>query len=139
MRLEITRKTDLALKAMMVLGHSDARHKGNELAELIDTTPSFISQIMAPLIREGWVESEPGRNGGYRLNVGLEDVSPLRLIETVEGPTDNDRCVLRGTPCPPVESCVLHDPWTRARTALLRELALTTLSEIERSERLEES
>jgi len=66
MRLEITRKTDLALKAMIVLGRTEARCKGNDLAERIDTTASFISQVMAPLVRKGWVESEPGRNGGYR-------------------------------------------------------------------------
>ena len=133
MRLEITRKTDLALKAMIVLGRGEARCKGNDLAERIDTTASFISQVMAPLVRKAWVESEPGRNGGYLLNADLEDVSLLELIEAVEGPSENDRCVLRGTPCPAVEDCALHDPWTRARSALLRELALTSLSEIERS------
>jgi len=139
MRLEITRKTDLALKAMIALGRSDTRRKGQDLAEQIDTTASFIGQIMAPLVREGWVESEPGRNGGYRLGIGLEDVSLRDLIEAIEGPTDNSRCVLRGTPCPPTESCALHDPWTRALTALLRELALTSLSEIESSKGVDQS
>ncbi|MBW1789967.1 MAG: Rrf2 family transcriptional regulator, partial [Deltaproteobacteria bacterium] len=104
---------------MIVLGRSKERHKGNQLAEGIDTTAAFIGQIMAPLVREGWVESLPGRNGGYRLNTGLEDVSLLDLIEAVEGPTENDRCVLHGPPCPPIENCAMHDPWTRARTALL--------------------
>jgi Rrf2 family iron-sulfur cluster assembly transcriptional regulator len=139
MRLEITRKTDLALKAMIVLGDSEARLKGGALAEQIDTTPGFISQILAPLVREAWVESAPGRNGGYRLRVDLEDVSLLDLIEAVEGPSESDRCVLRGTPCPAVEKCALHDPWTRARIALLRELALTCLSEIESGKGVVES
>ena len=134
MRLEITRKTDLALKAMLELGRSDALHKGSALAELIDTTSPFIGQVMGPLVREGWVASVPGRNGGYRLSIDLGDVTLLQLIEVVEGPTENARCVLRGTPCPPIEPCALHDPWTRARTALLRELALTSLSDLEHTE-----
>jgi Rrf2 family protein len=130
-RLEITRKTDLALKAMMVLGTGEALCKGSELAERIDTTASFISQVMSPLVREGWIASVPGRNGGYRLDVDPDDVSVLELIEAVEGPADENRCVLRGTECPAVMNCALHDPWTRARTALLRELASTRLSDIE--------
>ncbi len=134
MRLEITRKSDLALKAMLVLGRLDRLHKGSALAELIDTTPPFIGQVMAPLVRVGWVVSVPGRNGGYRLNVALENVTLLELIEIIEGPSDNDRCVLRGTPCPPVTPCALHHPWTRARTALLRELALTSLSDLQNTE-----
>jgi len=131
--LETERALGRGAREAMRLGRSEARCKGNDLAERIDTTASFISQVMAPLVRKAWVESEPGRNGGYLLNADLEDVSLLELIEAVEGPSENDRCVLRGTPCPAVEDCALHDPWTRARSALLRELALTSLSEIERS------
>jgi Rrf2 family iron-sulfur cluster assembly transcriptional regulator len=134
-RLEITRKTDLALRAMIALHRAEGPCKGSDLAETIGTTGPFIGQVMSPLVRGGWVRSEPGPTGGYRSSVDLSEISLLGLIETVEGPADNGRCVLRGTPCPPVVKCALHDPWSRARTALLAELGRTSLADIERSVR----
>jgi Rrf2 family protein len=130
MRLEITRKTDLALRAVQELEGSDRTVKGAELAGRIHTTTQFISQVMTPLVRQGWVVSEPGPTGGYSLAADPAVVSLLQLIEAVEGPTADGRCVLRGTPCPPVETCALHDAWTRARDAMLHELSQTPLTEI---------
>lgn len=139
MRLEITRKTDLALRAMIELGRTEAIIKSVDLAERIETTSPYIGHVVSPLVRAGWVVSVPGPNGGYRSNVDLAGVSLLDLIETVEGPSDDDRCILRGIPCPPVSKCALHDPWTRARTALLRELALTRISDIGNTQGVERS
>ncbi len=132
MRLELTRKTDLALRATRVLSAAERQVKGAELASAIGTSPQFISQVMTPLVREGWIDSEPGPTGGYTLAVQPVDISLLDLIEAVEGPTADGRCVLRGTPCPPVEPCALHDAWTRARDALLHELSETPLTEVGR-------
>ena len=52
------------------------------------------------------------------------------FIETVEGPQEPDRCVLRGKPCPVVDNCALHEPWLRAREALFSELRRTTLADV---------
>lgn len=127
MRLEITKKTDLALRAIGVLSRS-GRMKGSDLAGRIGTTPGYIAQVMTPLVHSGWVDSEPGPTGGYRLHARLEDVSFLELIESVEGPTDSGRCVLRTGPCPGEDVCAVHDAWMRARSALLDELDRTSLA-----------
>jgi Rrf2 family protein len=130
MRLEITRKTDLAIRAAQTLADAGGPVKGADLARQIGTTPQFISQVMQPLVREGWVRSDPGPSGGYTQTVDVADITLLALIEAIEGPTADGRCVLRGTPCPPFEPCALHDAWTRARSALLDELERTPLSEL---------
>lgn len=127
MRLELQRKTDLAVRAMTTLD-GDARIKGPDLADTIGTTPAFIAQVMMPLVQRGWVQSDPGPTGGYRRVVELTSVSMLDVIEAVEGPTVTGKCVLRGGPCPTDENCALHDAWMRARSALLDELAAIPLT-----------
>jgi Rrf2 family transcriptional regulator, iron-sulfur cluster assembly transcription factor len=129
MRLEITRKADLAVRALGVL-HSTDRMKGSDLAERIGSTPAFVAQVMAPLVRNGWVRSDPGPTGGYELAAAIEGISMLDVIEAIEGPTVNGRCVLRGGPCPTDENCALHDAWIRARGALLAELAAIPLTAV---------
>ena len=131
MRLEVTRKSDLAVRALRALADREAgeRLKGPDLAELVGSTPGFVAQVMTPLVRAGWVRSEPGPTGGYSLRVDLATVSVLAVVEAVEGPTDTGRCVLADRPCSERGLCALHTAWTRARQELLRELDATSVCE----------
>ncbi len=127
MRLELSKRTDLALKALAHLA-TNGDSSGTEMAESIGTTTNYLPQVLKPLVMEGWICSTPGRGGGYRLCVDLEDVSILNVIEAMEGETDVGQCVLRGAPCPAPEPCALHDSWVRARGALLEELGSTSVA-----------
>lgn len=129
MRLEVTRKSDLAVRAMQVLADADARVKGPALAEAVGSTSGFVSQVLNPLVRQGWVRSDPGPSGGYSLVVDLAEVSVLAVIETIEGPTVSGRCVLADRPCDETGTCALHVPWMRARALLLSELAATSVAD----------
>lgn len=125
MRLDLSRKTLLALRALRALDRSGAQMKGVAIAASIATTPQFLLHVMTPLVGAGWVASEPGPRGGYRLVQELKAVSLLDVIEAVEGPATEGRCVLRGTLCRSAEECELHEPWEQAREALLSQLAQT--------------
>lgn len=123
MRLEVTRKSDLAVRVLRALAEREgARAKGPDLAAAVGTTAGFVAQVITPLVRSGWVRSEPGPTGGYVLDVDLTDVSVLDVIEAVEGPTATGRCVLVDRGCDQDGPCALHVPWSRARDQLLREL-----------------
>jgi Rrf2 family transcriptional regulator, iron-sulfur cluster assembly transcription factor len=128
-RLELTRKTDLAVKALCAL-EGKQRVKGSALAESIDSTPGFLAQVLMPLVDQGWVGSVPGPSGGYQLSTELTDITIHQVIEAIEGPTVNGRCVLDSGPCPHSEICALHEPWQRARSALVAELAATTVASV---------
>lgn len=132
MRLEITRRADLATRALLALAATGARTKASALAATLGTTPGFLSQAMTPLVARGWVRSDPGPAGGYTLVVALADVSVLAVIEAVEGPTDTLRCVLEPRACSGGGPCALHQPWSRARGQLLAELGATTLATLPR-------
>ncbi|HEY5155589.1 MAG TPA: Rrf2 family transcriptional regulator [Acidimicrobiales bacterium] len=130
MRLEISRKADLATRTLLELARSGRRSKASELAAQVGTTPGFLSQVVAPLAAQGWVRSEPGPTGGYVATVDLDRVSVLDVIEAVEGPTDTGRCVLEDKACAIGHTCALHVPWLQARAHLLSDLADTPLSSI---------
>jgi len=129
MRLEVTRKSDLAVRALRVLADAPGRVKGPALADAVGSTSGFVSQVLNPLVRQGWVRSDPGPWGGYSLEVPLGSVSVLAVIEAIEGPTDSGRCVLADRPCNETGTCALHVPWLRARAQLLRELDATSVAE----------
>jgi Rrf2 family protein len=128
-RLEVTRKSDLAVRILKVLSERHDRIKGPDLADLVGSTAGFVPQVITPLVRAGWVRSDPGPTGGYRLVIDPSELSILEVIEAIEGPTESGRCVLADRPCSEAGQCALHEPWTRARAGLLRELDRTTIDQ----------
>lgn len=125
MRLELTRRTDLALKALRFLHVAGTRTKAAELAAALDTSTGFLQQAMKPVVSAGWVESVPGPTGGYALSPASDGLSVLDVVEASEGPVADGRCVLATAPCPSPTPCALHDAWVSARAALVDVLAAT--------------
>lgn len=130
MRLEITQRADLAVRALVALQASPSRLKSADLAEVLGTTAGFIPQVMGPLVRVGWVRSVPGPTGGYERQRDLDPLTVLEVVETIDGPTDNGRCVVAERLCDADEPCALHVAWARARKELRSSLGGLQLSEV---------
>lgn len=129
MNISFQRKTDLALRVVTTLAASEQATSREELAGEVGTSPAFLAQVMTPLVRAGWVRSERGPGGGYRLAIPAEHISLLAVIEAVEGETVTGRCALRDGPCPGTSSCPIHDAWTVARAHLLERLEGMSVAE----------
>lgn len=131
MHLDLTQRSDLALQALDVINRSGGQTvSGPAIAKVLHISAHYLGTIMGPLARAGWVRSSTGPTGGYRLAIILSDHSVLDLIESMEGTVDRETC-MHGDPMQPVvEICALHEPWTRARDALLDVLAATNLADV---------
>lgn len=127
MRLEATQRTDLAKRAIDALDRAGRGLKGPDLAGRIGTTIHYLPHVMRPLVTSGWVTSEPGPAGGYRLDPSAQAGTMLELIEAVEGPIDDGKCVLHHAACPSPEPCALHETWSRARDVMAAELRAVPL------------
>ena len=130
MRLEVTRRAELAVRAMVALGGASGRLKAPALAEALGTTSGFVPQVVGPLVKAGWVRSDPGPSGGYRSCVDLDAVSLLEVIEAVDGATDCGRCVTADRACDPATPCSLHFAWRGARQVLMAALGATSMSDV---------
>lgn len=130
MRLEVTQRADLAVRALLLLKQSPVRLKSADLAGALGTTTGFVPQVMGPLVRAGWVRSIPGPTGGYEPVAALDGLSVLDVVEAVDGPTENGRCVVADRPCEAAVPCVLHAAWGRARRELVASLAGLSLAAV---------
>ena len=129
MKLQITKRTELALRMLQCLKDGERRNS-KVVAEAIGSTPGFVAHVAHHVVSPGWVRSVAGPTGGYVLVTALEEISLLDLIEASEGPTDDGRCVLCDRACGADRPCALHEPWRRARTSLTDQLAGTSLSSL---------
>lgn len=133
MRLELTRRGDYAVRAMLALVRPDARQlTGAALAEATAIPPGFVPQVMGDLVRAGLVANRRGRSGGYRLARPAAEVSLLDIVEAVEGDGRRRTCVLRGGPCRRDGACDVHDAFFRAQEAVFGTLAGVSLADVTR-------
>src|SRR5450759_3495383 len=100
MRLELTRRTDYAVRAMLALARRPGQTLSSaDISEITNIPVRFVTQVMSHLVRAGLVQAVIGRSGGYRLNAEPDSVSVLSIVEAVEGDPRRQHCALRGGPC----------------------------------------
>ena len=128
MRLDLTKRSDYAIRAMLALTKApDGLLSSRKIAEEMKIPPRFLPQIMGDLTRAGLVDAHPGRAGGYKLAKSASAVTLLTVIEAVEGDPHRQICVMRGTPCGHDGECGVHDIFYAAETSLLQRLDGATL------------
>lgn len=114
----------------MALLADGRRMKASDLAKGLEATPAFVPQVIGPLVKAGWVRSDPGPTGGYAMVVPPAGITVLDVVEAVDGPTDAGRCVVADQPCGHDSVCVLHVAWARARSELMAALRTVTVSDV---------
>ena len=129
-RLEITQRADLAVRALVLLQRSPSRLKSADLAVALGTTAGFVPHVMGPLVRAGWFRSVPGPTGDYEPVVVLDALSVLEIVEEVDGPTERGRCVVADRACDAAAPCAHHVVWGRARRELVASLAGLSLAAV---------
>jgi Rrf2 family nitric oxide-sensitive transcriptional repressor len=131
MRVELTRSTDYAVRAMLAL----ARQPGDTLSSTDISSQTqipvrFVTQVMSHLVRAGLVRGVIGRTGGYRLAAEPGSVSVLTIVRAVEGDNRRQTCALRGGPCIRGEPCEIHDVLAAAHEAFIGRLAEASLAAV---------
>ncbi|HTC85318.1 MAG TPA: Rrf2 family transcriptional regulator [Candidatus Acidoferrum sp.] len=134
MRLELTRRGDYAVRAMLALGRAtrDGRLSVPAIAGDMAIPVAFLPQVMRDLVAAGLIEGITGRAGGYRLSRPAPRISVLEIVEAVEGDSRPSTCVLRGGPCGRDGQCDAHEVFFAARAAMLDRLRSATLADLVR-------
>lgn len=132
MRLELTRRGDYAVRAMLALSAPEAEPwlSATRISTAMSIPARFLPRVLRDLARAGLVEARTGRTGGYRLARPAAAITLLDVITAIEPEDDDRRCILRGIPCHPDGRCAVHDTFDQARRALQDRLAATTLAEL---------
>lgn len=133
MRLELSRRGDYAVRAMLALARTDGDWTSvRRIAAEMSIPAAFLPRVMRDLAEMALVEARTGRTGGYRLARAAERITLLDVIDAVEPADDDRRCVLRGMLCGTDGHCIVHDAFDQARIAHRQRLAATTLDSLVR-------
>jgi len=128
MRLELSKRGDYAVRAMLALADAGGLLTGSRIARDTGIPISFLPQVMGSLVHAGLVDGLQGRTGGYRLARAADAITLLSIVEAVEGDSRRTTCILRGGPCGLDGTCRVHGAFFAAQEALLAELGSATLA-----------
>jgi Rrf2 family protein len=132
MRLELTRRGDYAVRAMLAIARApgERRLSVRRIAEEMSIPVRFLPQVMGQLVAAGLVRATTGRSGGYRLARPADSITLLDVVEAVEGDSRRKACVMRGGPCSLEGICDVHEVFFAAQDAMLATLASASLADL---------
>ena len=126
----ITRRSDYALRICRVL--KDGRiHNVTEICRLEEVPKAFAYKILREMEQKGIVRSERGNQGGYYLNLSLEDITLLDVVRELDDDVSLTHCMREHcSRNAGDEPCMMHRELARIQGILETELQRHTIAEI---------
>ncbi len=132
--LRLTKKTDYGLIALRYLAsrqrQSDQSVSAKEVSEAYGIPLPLLAKILQKLGKNGFVSSEQGTNGGYRLSRPAALISTLEVVRAIEGPVILANCFTEHSRCGHSERCSVKRPLQRIQEEILRLLQNVTVEDM---------
>jgi Rrf2 family protein len=130
--VRVSAKVDYAVRALAVLAAAGAGAtvKGDEIAADQDIPFNFLENILADLRRAGFVASQRGSLGGYRLAADPASISIADVIRVMEGPLADVRGIAPEELDYPADVRPLQRVWVALRANLRAVLEGVTIADV---------
>ena len=93
----------------------------------------YLAKILQDLVRDGFLRSNKGPRGGFRLAVAPGDVSILKVVEAVDGAGRHLRCIAGCEECNDRMVCSMHNSWMPVRARIVEWLTGTSIADLAKS------
>jgi len=130
--LKLTKKADYGLIALRHLSLKGVGRSvsAKELADSYHIPLPILSKVLQRLAREGFVVSEQGTNGGYKLARHASTITALEVIRAMDGPILLTACFTEHGECDQSATCSVREPLRKVHEGILRLLDSITMMEI---------
>lgn len=127
----ISARVDYATRALVALARSgDQALTGEAIATEQELPVRFLENILVDLRRAGFVKSQRGNVGGYRLARPAKEIALADVFRTLEGPLAEVRGVRPDEAAYLGSAEHLRDAWVAVRAALRLVLESTTIADV---------
>ena len=130
--LKLTKKADYGLIALKHLATQPAKRSASakELGDCYRIPVPILAKVLQRLAKEGFLSSEQGTNGGYRLARNPSTITALEVIRAIDGPIILTSCFTDHRECDQSDSCTVKEPLRKVHEGILRLLDNITISDL---------
>jgi FeS assembly SUF system regulator len=116
--LKLTRKADYGLISLKHMAMKEGSASAREISDAYGIPLPLLSKVLQKLARTGFVISEHGANGGYRLRRPAADISALEVIRSIDGPIFLTSCFTEAADCGVADRCNVREPLRKVHVAI---------------------
>lgn len=102
----------------------------SELARPLKSPGTYLSQMLAKLIKPGIIASRRGLNGGVYLARDPKEISLYDIVVAIEGDEFFSSCFLGINGCGDIEPCPFHEEWSLKKESIRSWLESTSLHDL---------
>lgn len=128
--VHIPAKVDYGMRALLTLAENDQPTTAEALAQAQGLPVKFLGAIMNDLRRAGFVASQRGSDGGYRLARPASDIAVADVMRVLDGPLAEVRGLRPEAASYQGAATHLQEVWVAVRAALRGVLERVTLDDV---------
>lgn len=132
--LRLTKKADYSLMALkhfaLLQGRTGEAVSAKEVADSCGIPLPLLSKLLQKLGKTGFLVSEYGTNGGYRLARDPKLISALEVVRAIDGPVVLANCFTDSAYCDHSSRCTVRRPLKRIQEAILRLLDSVSIQDM---------
>jgi Rrf2 family protein len=115
----LTEAASIALHGMIIVARTGGKTNVMQIAEITNSSRHHVAKIFQRLVKDGYLESHRGPNGGFSLKRDPDQITMLELYESIEGKIEVTSCPHDKHICP-FDKCIM-DNVTRKMTSDFRD------------------
>ena len=131
--MKISAKARYGLRILLDIALHETPERPRLMKEICASqrlSEKFTSRLVIPLRQAGMIHALRGKSGGFRLAKATSDITPLDVIETLQGPISLVDCVQQPKICPKGKACAARSVWLDVNMAVRAALAGVTLEKV---------
>ncbi len=132
--LRLTKKADYSLIALkhfaIRLHQTGGSVSAKEVSDSCGIPLPVLSKLLQKLGKSGFLTSEYGTNGGYRLARDPQRISALEVIRAIDGPIVLANCFTEGSFCGHSGRCTVKRPLRKIHDGILRLLDSVSIQDM---------
>jgi Rrf2 family protein len=128
--LKLTKKADYGLISLKHLAVKESSASAKEISESYGIPLPLLSKVLQKLARSGFLQSEHGTNGGYRLRRDPAKITALEVIRAIDGPIFLASCFTEHSDCGVANKCNVREPLRKIHEGIQKLLSELTISDM---------
>jgi len=132
--LKLTKKADYGLISLKHLASKTGSASAKEIADTYGIPLPLLSKVLQKLGKNGFLTSEHGTNGGYRLARHANSITALDIIRCIDGPIFLTSCFTEHGACEQSHKCPVREPLRKVHDGIQKLLASISIEDISRDD-----
>lgn len=127
----LLKTTEYSIRILTFMAKNDQQlNSAKYLHEQLSIPYKYLTSLMTGLVKSGYLISVQGRDGGFKINKKLKEITLAKIIETTQGMDSFDGCVLGFYECSDGNPCAMHFFWQNNKENFLSTIRNTTLEDL---------